>query len=61
MTKLSEGSRVKMKYFDGWATGEITIIRRNEIKGIYEAKVLFDGNYDLAYDYYPLKDLENEN
>ena len=60
MTTFTEGCRVKMKYFEGYATGEITIIRRNEILGIFEAKILFDGDFDLAYDYYPLKDLELE-
>jgi len=55
---FTSGCRVRMKYFDDYATGEVILIRRNEITGIHEAKVLFDGPYDLAYWYYPLVDLE---
>lgn len=49
---ILEGSRVRMKYFDGYAYGEVTIISELGVK------VLFDGEFDLAYWYYPIKDLE---
>lgn len=52
MTKFKVGDRVKMKYYDGFATGEITII------AIDTCKVLFDGDYDLAYWYYKEEELE---
>lgn len=41
-----------MKYFDRWATGEVTIVKESE------SKVLFDGDFDLAYWYYPNAELE---
>ena len=46
------GKRVRMRYYDYWAKGEITISTENS------CKVMFDGDYDLPYDYYPKKDLE---
>ena len=46
------GCRVRMKYFEGWATGEVTIVREDD------CKVMFDADYDLPYYYYPKKDLE---
>lgn len=46
------GKRVRMRYFDDWATGEITIVREDD------CKVIFDSSYDLDYYYYPKKDLE---
>ena len=46
------GCRVRMKYHDRWATGEVTIVREDD------CKVLFDGDFDLDYYYYPKKDLE---
>lgn len=52
MKDFETRDRVKMKYFDGYAYGEITIVTDKE------CKVLFDGDFDLAYWYYPKKDLE---
>lgn len=52
MKKFKSGDRVKMKYFDGYATGKITIVKETE------CKVLFDSDYDLDYWYYPTIDLE---
>lgn len=49
---LKSGSRVKMKYLNSWATGEVTIVRK------IDCKIIFDGDFDLDYDYYPIKDLE---
>lgn len=46
------GDRVRMKYFEGYATGEITIVKGDQ------CKILFDGDYDLPYDYYPSNELE---
>lgn len=46
------GDMVKMKYFDYYATGEITIVTEKT------CKVLFDRKYDLAYNYYLKEDLE---
>jgi len=50
--EFKSGDRVRMKYFDYYAYGEITIVTKTE------CKVMFDGDYDLAYWYYPKKDLE---
>lgn len=47
----------KVRYVDGYgmtAYGEVTQIREYDGK----VKVLFDGAYDLDYDYYPRRDLE---
>ncbi len=52
MTEFKTGDRIRMKYYDGWAYGEVTIV--TEI----ECKVLFDGDFDLAYWYYPKNELE---
>lgn len=52
MEEFKIGDKVRMKYFDQWATGEITIVTETE------CKILFDGEFDLAYWYYPMKDLE---
>jgi len=50
--KFKSGDRVRMKYFDGYAYGEITIISS------LGYKVLFDGDWDLAYWYYKEEELE---
>lgn len=50
--RVKSGSRVKMKYFEGYATGEVTIAREKD------CKVIFDGDFDLAYDYYSYEELE---
>lgn len=50
--KFKSGDRVRMKYYGRYATGEVTIVKNNLIK------VLFDGDYDLPYDYYDGNDLE---
>lgn len=50
--KFKNGDRVKMKLYDRYATGLITIAKEDE------SKVLFDGPYYLAYWYYPNKELE---
>lgn len=59
MTEFKSGDRIRMKYFDRWATGEVTIITEKE------CKVLFDSEFDLVYWYYPKIELElienNEN
>lgn len=52
--KVVAGIRVKMKYFDSFATGCVTIKKEDE------AKVLFDGDFDLAYWYYKKDELELE-
>lgn len=44
--------RVRMKYYDHYAYGMVVIVTETE------CKVLFDGAYDLAYWYYPKKELE---
>ena len=54
MINFKSGDRIKMKYYEGWATGEITIVRE------YDCKVMFDADFDLPYDYYPKKDLVME-
>lgn len=54
MNEFKLGDRVRMKYYDGYATGEITIVTETE------CKVIFDGDYDLAYWYYPKAELEHE-
>ena len=54
MIKFKVGDRVRMMYFDYYAYGEITI------PGEYSSKVLFDGDYDLPYDYYSNNELELE-
>lgn len=48
------GDRVRIRYFDGYAYGEITIVRDER----EECKVIWDGDYDLDYDYYPMSQLE---
>jgi hypothetical protein len=52
MNKFKPGDRVRMKYFDGYATGEITIVTEDT------CKIIFDGDFDLAYWYYPKSELE---
>lgn len=54
MNLFKRGDRVGLPYYDRYAYGEITIIRDND------CKVLFDGDFDLAYDYYPAKKLRLE-
>lgn len=49
---FKEGDRVRLKYFEGYATGTVTIAREND------SKVLFDGDFDLAYWYYLNSELE---
>lgn len=49
---LKSGSRVKMWDIDRWVEGEVTIVREET------CKVIFDDPYDLNYDYYPINDLE---
>lgn len=42
--------------FDGeWVEGEVTLVRDSD------CKVMWDGNTELNYDYYPKKDLELDN
>lgn len=55
--EIKANDRVRMKYYDHYAYGMVTIVTETE------CKVLFDGDYDLAYWYYPKKELElvNEN
>lgn len=50
--KVKTDTRVKLKYHNRWATGTVTIVNETE------AKVLFDGEYDLNYWYYKKDDLE---
>lgn len=52
MTDFRPGDRVRMKYLNGYATGEITIVTD------LTCKVIFDGDFDLSYDYYMKSDLE---
>jgi hypothetical protein len=49
---LKSGSRVKYYDIDRWEQGEVTIVREND------AKVIFDSPCDLNYDYYPIDKLE---
>lgn len=51
---LHSGSRVKYydQYYNRYCYGEITILREND------AKVIFDGDTDLDYTYYPIDELE---
>lgn len=49
--KLYSGCRVKYYDIDKWVEGEVTIIREDT------CKVIFDDS-DLDYTYYPIKDLE---
>lgn len=59
MNIFKEHDRVKMKYYDRYATGIVTIANSaTQIRGEISSKVLFDGEFDLAYWYYPNKDLE---
>lgn len=51
-TTFKAGDRVKMKYFGGYATGEVTIVSELGVK------IIFDGDFDLDYWYYSAKDLE---
>lgn len=53
MTEFKTGDRVKIKHFDHYEIGEITIIRH--IDGW--PKVLFE-NCELDYTYYDPKELE---
>lgn len=46
------GDRVRMKYHDRYAYGEVTIVSELGVK------VLFDGEYDLDYYYYKPEELE---
>jgi len=50
--KFKSGDRVRMKYYEGYATGEVTIVSELGVK------VIFDGDYDLAYYYYREDELE---
>lgn len=52
MDKFQCGDRVRIKYYEGYAYGEITIVTD------ISCKIIFDGDYDLAYDYYPIEELE---
>lgn len=52
MNKFKPGDRVRMKYYDGYAYGEVTIIAADT------CKVLFDGDFDLPYWYYKEEELE---
>lgn len=54
MNEFKPGDRVRMKYYDGYTTGQVTIVTE------YTCKVLFDGDYDLDYWYYPKSELEHE-
>lgn len=49
---LKSGSRVKYYDIDKWIEGEVTIVRENE------AKVIFDSPSDLCYAYYPIDELK---
>lgn len=49
---LHIGSRVKYFDIDRWIEGEVTIIKENT------CKVLFDSPSDLDYTYYPIDQLE---
>lgn len=49
---LKSGSRVKYWDINEWVEGEVTIVREND------AKVIFDSPSDLNYDYYPLDKME---
>lgn len=50
--RFKPGDRVRMKYYDRYAIGEITIVREEDFK------VLFDGDFDLPYCYYLKSELE---
>ena len=50
--KFKSGDRVRMKYYDRYAYGEVIIPREKD------SKVIFDGDYDLSYYYYPNEELE---
>ena len=52
ITELRIGDRIRMKYYEGYAMGEITIIRE------IDCKVMFDADYDLPYTYYPKEEIE---
>ncbi len=54
MIRFKHGDRVRMKYFDGYATGEITIVDDEQ----FTYKVIWDADYDLDYWYYLQSDLE---
>jgi hypothetical protein len=52
MKEFKPGDRVRVKYEDHFAYGEITIVREND------CKVLFDGDFDLDYWYYSKEVIE---
>ncbi len=49
---VKSGSRVKYYDIDRWVEGEVTIVREND------CKIIFDDPSDLNYDYYPFDKLE---
>jgi hypothetical protein len=51
-TKFKMGDKVRMQYYGRWAYGEVTIPLDDT------SKVLFDGDYNLDYWYYPNNELE---
>lgn len=61
---MKSGDRVRMKCSNGYAYGEITIVRLNKgfiralNKDVVICKVLFDGDDGPDYWYYPEKNLE---
>lgn len=50
--RFKSGDRVRMKYYDTYINGEITIVREED------CKVMWDSEYDLAYWYYLKSELE---
>lgn len=49
---IKPNDRVRMEYYGRFAYGTVTIVSDSGIK------VMFDGDYDLAYDYYLPSELE---
>ena len=52
MAKFKRDDRVRMKYYDRYAYGNVTIVSELGVK------VLFDGDYDLYYWYQKPEELE---
>ena len=49
---FKSGDRVRTKYFDRYAYGEVTIVKGDT------CKVIWDGDVELDYWYYSKKELE---
>lgn len=55
MNKFRLGDRVRMKHYDRYAYGDVTIV--SEAKTL-NVKVSWDGDFDLPYQYWDENELE---